>query len=97
MQPWPTAYTFWHTQAQPPLRVIVNRAVWRENPEAGFLPPGLALLGPEARSHLRLAAGEQTEVEVLELQPAGKRRMSALEFLRGHRLQPGDHFGLETS
>jgi tRNA A37 methylthiotransferase MiaB len=32
---------------------------------------------------------------LLELQPAGKRRMAAAEFLRGHRLQGGDRFGPE--
>jgi hypothetical protein len=36
-------------------------------------------------------------VKVLELQPAGKRRMAAEEFLRGHPLQPGDHFGPEQA
>jgi methionyl-tRNA formyltransferase len=32
-------------------------------------------------------------LEVLELQPAGKRSMSAAEFLRGYRVQPGERFG----
>jgi methionyl-tRNA formyltransferase len=35
-------------------------------------------------------------VEIMELQPAGKRRLTAAEFLRGHPIQPGDHFGPET-
>jgi methionyl-tRNA formyltransferase len=35
-------------------------------------------------------------VEVLELQSAGKRRMAAAEFLRGHPLAPGDRFGPEA-
>jgi hypothetical protein len=32
---------------------------------------------------------------VLELQPAGKRVMTAAEFLRGHPVHPGHHFGPE--
>jgi hypothetical protein len=36
-------------------------------------------------------------VEVLELQPAGKRRMESAEFLRGRKPQPGDRLGPETS
>ena len=36
-------------------------------------------------------------VRVLELQPAGKKRMSAEEFLRGHPLREGDHFGPEAT
>jgi methionyl-tRNA formyltransferase len=34
-------------------------------------------------------------LEVLELQPAGKRSMPAADFLRGHRLSPGERFGNE--
>jgi hypothetical protein len=33
---------------------------------------------------------------VFELQPAGKRRMAAADFLRGHVLHPGDRFGSEA-
>jgi methionyl-tRNA formyltransferase len=33
------------------------------------------------------------DVEILELQPAGKRSMTAGEFLRGHALKSGDRFG----
>jgi hypothetical protein len=36
-------------------------------------------------------------VEVLELQPAGKRRMAAEEFLRGRKPQAGDRLGPEMS
>ena len=40
---------------------------------------------------------ERSVIEVFELQPAGKRRMSAAEFVRGRRPQPGDHFGPEST
>src|SRR5262249_49885498 len=30
MQPWPTAYTYFHRQGQPPFRVLICRAKWRE-------------------------------------------------------------------
>lgn len=93
MQPWPTPYTFLHRTGQPPLRLIVNRATWEARAD-GPEKPGDVLLGDAAR--LRIAAGEQTLVEVLELQPAGKRRMSAAEFLRGHPIKPGDRLGPET-
>jgi methionyl-tRNA formyltransferase len=39
---------------------------------------------------------ERSVVEVNELQPAGKKRMSAAEFLRGRRPMPGDRLGPET-
>jgi methionyl-tRNA formyltransferase len=94
MQPWPTPYTFLHERGKPPLRVLIPRATWRENPDASAVP-GHVLARADSPGRLLVAAGGASEVEVLEIQPAGKRRMSAEEFLRGHRLGPGDHFGPE--
>jgi methionyl-tRNA formyltransferase len=98
MQPWPTAYTFLHRAGQPPLRVIVYRATARAgrpaDPSSG---PGLVVNDPAVPGSLFVAAGSGTVVEVDELQPAGKRRMPAVEFLRGYRPRPGDRFGLETT
>jgi methionyl-tRNA formyltransferase len=34
-------------------------------------------------------------VKILTLQPAGKSRMTAEEFMRGHPLKEGDRFGPE--
>jgi methionyl-tRNA formyltransferase len=94
MQPWPTAYTFWHHQGSAPLRVIVTR-VGRilAAVEASRQPPGALL--PD-RKELWVATGGAAELEIVEMQPAGKRRMPATEFLRGHPIQPGDRFGPET-
>jgi methionyl-tRNA formyltransferase len=44
-----------------------------------------------------VAAGSGSVVDIKELQPSGKKRMKAKEFLRGYRFQPGDRFGPETS
>jgi methionyl-tRNA formyltransferase len=100
MQPWPTAYTFLHRMEQQPLRVIINRAVpfpVRYDPN---VPAGSVFIDSHFPEALFVTAGlqepeERSVVEVSELQPAGKRRMAAAEFLRGHRLQAGDHFGPE--
>jgi methionyl-tRNA formyltransferase len=93
MQPWPTAYTFWHRPGQPPLRLLILKARARpRQPAAEAATPGDVL--PEA-ARLCVAAGEGV-VEVRELQPAGKRRMTAEEFLRGRRPQPGDRLGPEA-
>jgi methionyl-tRNA formyltransferase len=91
MQPWPTAYTYWHSTGHEPLRLIVHKAAGHEN--GGDHTPGEIVLRPEEAGRLLVAAGGGSRVEVLELQPAGKRRMPAAEFLRGHRLQPGDRLG----
>jgi methionyl-tRNA formyltransferase len=97
MQPWPTAYTFLHREGQPPLRVIVYRATARPGlrPDASA-GPGLVVNDPGISDSLLVTAGEGGVVEVAELQPAGKRRLSAVEFLRGYRPRPGDRFGPET-
>jgi len=97
MQPWPTAYTYLHRNGKEPIRVIVNRVAklyvrWRPD---GLGSPGSAF-GPKGSS-LLVRTGGSTAVLILELQPAGKKRMTAEEFLRGHPLIEGDRFGPETS
>jgi methionyl-tRNA formyltransferase len=99
MQPWPTAYTFLRRRGQQPLRLIVHRASWYTN-SLPHLPPGTAILRPDHDHEFHVAAGSEnerigSELEIHELQPAGKRPMTATEFLRGHRLQEGDHLGPE--
>jgi methionyl-tRNA formyltransferase len=92
MQPWPTAYTWWHRTGQQPLRLIIYRARARQYREA--VPLGQIIV-PGDPKVLAVTAGDGI-VEVLELQPAGKRRMAAEEFLRGRRPQAGDHLGPEV-
>lgn len=96
MQPWPTAYTFLHHPDEEPLRLIVHRADGRAALlPIGHGPPGWVILRPEFRERLVVAVNLGV-VELLEVQPAGKKRMSAVEFLRGHPIHPGNRFGPET-
>ena len=96
MQPWPTAYTFLHRPGKEPMRVIFNRV----GRLAGFWlgrfgradPGNLAV--EDART-LWVCSADGHAVEVLELQPAGKKRMSGTEFLRGHPITDGCRFGPE--
>jgi methionyl-tRNA formyltransferase len=46
---------------------------------------------------VRIRDGAGSHVYILELQPAGKKRMTAEEFLRGYPLKEGDWFGPETA
>jgi methionyl-tRNA formyltransferase len=92
MQPWPTAYTYLHRPGVPPLRLMVCRAVVGSG---GTGPPGL--IGVDAagkRLFVQCAAGGA--VEIIELQPAGKRRMATCEFLRGNPPLPGARMGPES-
>jgi methionyl-tRNA formyltransferase len=88
LQPWPTAYTFLHRAGKPPVRVIINKAAF-DGSALWVGGPGRVWAG-QPRLLVQTAAGF---VDVLELQPAGKKRMTATEFLRGHPVAEGDHFG----
>jgi methionyl-tRNA formyltransferase len=96
MQPWPTAYTYWHRPGQQPIRLLVYQAEWAERVAGDPHGPGQPMLDPGNPQRLRIAAGQGTVVQILELQPSGKRRMSAAEYLRGHPLQIDDRFGPEN-
>ncbi|HEX5270104.1 MAG TPA: methionyl-tRNA formyltransferase [Gemmataceae bacterium] len=93
MQPWPTAYTFFHREGKPPIRILVTRArSWRAR--GGLFPSGT--LYPIEATGEPLSLFVEPGVQILELQPAGKKRMSAAEFLRGHPIKLGDTFGPEN-
>lgn len=98
MQPWPTAYTFLHREGKEPVRLIVNRTAALPMPDiAGWEPPAGAVV-QQSLKDLKLVVwtGGPGQVEILELQPAGKRRMAAAEFLRGLTLREGDRLGPEA-
>jgi methionyl-tRNA formyltransferase len=91
MEPWPKTYTFWHRSDGPPVRLILGSLDVR--PDAATAPPGTIL---EAGNYgIVVATGEGAAV-LRDVQPAGKRRMAADEFLCGYRLQPGDRLGPES-
>lgn len=90
LRPWPRAFTFWHRSGADPVRVNIDRAfVYDTVPTDASPTPGAIL---EAADRLLIQTGENA-IEILELQPAGKRSMPAAEFLRGYRLAVGDVFG----
>jgi methionyl-tRNA formyltransferase len=96
MQPWPTAYTYLHRQGQESVRLIVHRA----SPLLPGQGPNLQPNGPGCvhtdAGALWSGCGDGCWVELMELQPAGKRRMSAEDFLRGNSLPPGSRFGADV-
>ena len=75
--PWPGAWT----QLGPQLLKI-----WRAEVVPGAGQPGTVLA---THGMLDVATGEGA-LRLLELQPEGKRRMTAAEFLSGHRLREGE-------
>jgi methionyl-tRNA formyltransferase len=91
VQPWPTAYTFWHRPDHQPLRLIVTQAA--AIPGRNDCPAGT--VAAVTNETLAIAAGSGA-VSLRKLQPAGKRVMDAAEFLRGHRVQLGERLGGEN-
>ncbi len=87
-QPWPGSFTWWLPADRPPLRLIVHRAAVVDEP--GDQLPGVVTAVSE--SAITLACG-QGQLQLLEIQPAGKRRMPVSEFLRGRAVSGGDQFG----
>jgi methionyl-tRNA formyltransferase len=90
MQPWPAASTFWrpavHAATAEPLRLIVHRTSIADGAGA----PGEIL--EAAGERLRVAAGDGS-VLINKLQIPGKTARSAAEFLRGHKIEPGERLG----
>jgi methionyl-tRNA formyltransferase len=91
MQPWPKAYTHWFRQEGDPLRILFYQVAADMSPQ----PPDRAAMSgtiTEADKRLVVAAG-RGHVELLRLQPAGKRIMTAQEFLRGYPVRVGQRMG----
>ncbi len=91
MQPWPNPYTFLQRHGQSTERIVINEVVTDHSLKSTF--PGKILVNADNR--LLVATGDGV-VEVKTLQPAGKKMMSAEEFLRGRPISAGDCFGSES-
>jgi len=85
LRPWPGAYTNFRAK---------NLHIWSAAPAAGQAgavhQPGTLL--PE-RGRLRVACGQGTLLELLELQLEGRKRLPVREFLNGMRPVAGDMLG----
>lgn len=84
-QPWPNAFTAYHDR-----RLVMWRA------EALTDYEGSAPCGEIVRAHgdeLVVACGDHTALSLLEVQPEGKRRMAARDFLNGAHVRAGERLG----
>jgi methionyl-tRNA formyltransferase len=80
-QPWPGAYTKFRGK---------NLQVWKAAALDEHVPPAeLSVRG----ERLLTGSGQNTAIEILELQLEGKKRTSAADFIRGYRVQPGETLG----
>jgi methionyl-tRNA formyltransferase len=86
-QPWPGAWTMLNGK-----KLIAHRLMPLD---AGALAGSSAAPGDThvEQGRFFVACGEGSWLEIVDLQPEGKRRMTTAEFLRGHALKPGDRLG----
>jgi len=92
-EPWPKTYTYWHRPGKPPLQLILGPVSVTHDVPPGVVPGTVVSAG---KPGIVVAAGEGGVV-ITQLQPAGRRMMSADEFIRGYHLQVGDRFGADAS
>lgn len=81
--PWPGAWTWWRGR---------RLQIWRCRPALAGTPAEAGVLFPHER-RLYAACGENTTLELLELQPEGRKRLSAAAFLNGYPLSPDEILG----
>lgn len=84
-QLWPGTFTSFRGKA---LAVVAASPV-----DAGPGPLAPGTLRVEG-GRLLVGCGQSSALELLELQPEGKRKMSARDFVNGYRVAPGDRFDL---
>jgi methionyl-tRNA formyltransferase len=89
MQPWPIAFTHLPVSAgKPPVRLAIKRIRTLDQSAKPYRPGQIVELPPDVADGLVVATADQL-VEIVCLQPAGKREMSGQEFLRGNKLADG--------
>ena len=81
-QPWPGAFTAFRGKG---LQIRAAKAVDKQLSTATLNIDG---------GHLFVGTGSETALELLELQPEGKKRMTASDFISGYRPQTGEKFGM---
>ena len=84
-QPWPGTYTFYQHSEKEPLRLQIHAVGVIE--QSSDKSPGTITLVDKDELHVACGSGQ---VNVVEVQPSGKRAMPVGDFLRGHDIKPGD-------
>jgi methionyl-tRNA formyltransferase len=94
LEPWPKSYTFWRRAGEEPLRLILEKVEAIDELPGGDSPlsrvPGT--VAQAMADNFSVACGEDM-LKIIAIQPAGKRVMSAAEFLRGHKIAACDRLG----
>ena len=84
-QPWPNAYTSFHSKG-----LTIWRAQSAPSPSPSA-PPGEVIFAHGGK--LLVSCGEQTALSLLEVQPESRKRIPAAAFMSGVHLKVGERFG----
>jgi methionyl-tRNA formyltransferase len=87
-QPWPNAFTSYQSR-----RLVIWRAQVLTNDEGGAGVEEEGRIVSARGDRLVIACGERTRLRLLEVQPEGKRRMTARDFLNGAHVKAGERLG----
>lgn len=91
MQPWPNPYSYLHSARHAPIRLLILAV---RTAGADVTAPAGHVVSVGKQGLVVQAGGGQ--VEIVTVQPGGKRPMPAGDFLRGHAIAVGDRFGPEA-
>lgn len=80
-QPWPGAFTSFRGK---------QLHLWAAKPVAATLPLGEIKVEGD---RMLVGCGHNTALELLQVQPEGKKRMAARDFVHGYRPKPGEKLG----
>ena len=84
LRPWPTAYTFFRGT-----RLVIHQA--RLSDVAAEGAPGTCIRA--GADGITVACGDGHAIDILQIQPEGRRTMSARDYLAGHGVLAGQRFG----
>jgi methionyl-tRNA formyltransferase len=85
MRPWPAAFSFLNGK-----RIVIHQARPSESAERSEALPGTVVA---AGQMITVACGDGHALDLLQLQPEGRRVMPAREFVAGHGRLTGQMFG----
>jgi methionyl-tRNA formyltransferase len=80
-QPWPGVYTKFRGK---------NLQIWKAALSAHALPPAITAIDGD---RIRIGCGQNTSLELIEIQLEGKKRSTVRDFIHGYRLQFGEKLG----
>ncbi|MFN0052788.1 MAG: methionyl-tRNA formyltransferase [Planctomycetales bacterium] len=86
LQPWPKAYTWVETPGKPRHRIVVLEVRPARASSDSVPPPGTVVSLETEGLGVQTGSGP---VELVRVQPDGKRGMTGGDYLRGNRVQPG--------